>query len=108
MFTRQRPRWWTLALLAVPLLLLPMPARAIFPPLYQDPGTSTTVSKPVTIQSTTPVVVQSSPPVVVQGNPTTVASTPEPSTIVSVLMGLLLVIGYSVRKKWKESIVTIS
>ena len=71
-------------------------ARAVFPPIYQQP-TETVTQAPVT-----PATVD--PPVIIVGEPEVidpVVPTPEPATLVTGLMGLMLAGGFAWRKRRK-------
>ena len=74
-------------------------AAAVFPPLYQQPPAAAPAAPPqITITKV-------DPPVIVTGDPdpvpTVTASTPEPATLITGLMGLMLAGGYAWRKRRK-------
>lgn len=77
--TGGRRKWTTALVLGIaPLLLVPTPAFAIFPPVILQPRVGITgVPDP-------PIVIHPPPPVVVPP----VARTPEPTTLVTGLIGL--------------------
>jgi hypothetical protein len=90
---RSRMRWIAGVLASIPVLA-PVSASAIFPPVVQKPTVSVTGVK---VQPPPIVSIQGGhvpPPVVVPP----AATTPEPATIVTGLMGLALG-GYFLRKK---------
>jgi hypothetical protein len=92
---RRRMRWIAGVLASIPVLA-PVSASAIFPPVVQKPAPTVSV---------TGVKAQDPPTVSIQGGhvpppptTTTTAATPEPTTIVTGLMGLALG-SYFLRKK---------
>ena len=91
---RRRTRWLAGVLGLAPLLLAPSAVYAIFPPVIQDPGTPVVV--PVVVPAGNPIVVPAGGPV---DPPVTTASTPEPASIVTGLMGLAFGAYFLRRKK---------
>lgn len=91
---RRRTRWLAGVLGLASLLLAPSAVYAIFPPVIPDPAPS--VVTPVVVPTVNPIVVPAGGPV---DPPVTTASTPEPASIITGLMGLAVGAYYLRRKK---------
>jgi MYXO-CTERM domain-containing protein len=85
----------------VALISLTATAQAVFPPIYHPPTTPPT-PPPVTTTTSPPVTTTGGGTVVVTDpGCTCTVSTPEPATLLTGLMGLMLAGGYSWRKRRK-------